>query len=141
MNRVVVTGAGCITPIGNDVATFAAKLFAGHSGIGPIQDVASDDLHFSQIAQVREFVPADWLTASQKQIAERTAQLAIASARQALTDSGLLKAYAGEDVAVVFGCSAGGRTAEEQETAKLYTTGGRVHPLTVPRTMASSTLR
>ena len=138
MRRVVLTGAGCITAIGLHVAAFRSNLFEGRTGIHDIDDVPASELHFSKIATVRGFDPADWLATAQKNLAERSSQFAIASARQALTASGLMKHYSGEDVAVVFGCSTGGRTAEEPETAKLYTRGGRVHPMTVPRAMASA---
>ena len=134
----MLTGAGCITAIGQDVDTFGQSLFDGCSGIRDIDDVPAGQLHFSTLARVRGFVPSDWVTVGRKNLAERSSQFAIASARQALTASGLMKHYAGEDVAVVFGCSVGGRTAEEPETARLYTTGARVHPLTVPRAMASA---
>jgi nodulation protein E len=141
VKRVALTGAGCITAIGHDVDAFSSSLFDGRSGIGPvseIEDLPQGQLRFSTVARVRDFVPSDWLMTSQKNIAERSSQFAIASARQALNASGLMKHYAGEDIAVIFGCSAGGRTAEEPETAKLYTRGGRVHPLTVARSMASA---
>ena len=138
MRRVVLTGAGCITAIGQDVAAFRSNLFAGISGIGDVEDILPGELHFTKVASVRGFLAADWLLAAQIKLAERSSQFAIASARQALSASGLMKAYAGCDVAAVFGCSTGGRSAEEPETAKLYTQGGRVHPLTVPRSMASA---
>ena len=133
-----MTGAGCITAIGHDVATFRRNLFAGVSGIGEIEGLEPGDLRFTKAAIVRDFVPGDWLRAAQVQVAERSAQFAIAAARQALAASGLVDHYSGEDVAVVFGCSAGGRTAEEPETKKLYMSGARVHPLTVPRVMSSA---
>jgi nodulation protein E len=140
MRRVVLTGAGCITAIGQDVATFSANLFGGVSGISELEGIPSGELHYINAATVRGFAPADWLTAAQSQLAERSSQFAIASARQAMSASGLMKAYAGDDIAAVFGCSAGGRSAEEPATAKLYTKGGRIHPLTVPRSMASAGL-
>jgi 3-oxoacyl-[acyl-carrier-protein] synthase II/nodulation protein E len=136
MKRVVVTGAGCITAIGHDVDSFRKNLFDGYSGISQLEDMPKDDLHFSRTASVRGFVSADWLTNAQSKLAERSSQFAIASARQALSSSGLMTAYSGDNVALIFGCSTGGRSAEEPETAKLYTQGGRVHPLTVPRSMA-----
>ena len=138
MRRVVITGAGCITAIGQDVAAFSKHLFAGCSGIVPLEGIKDGELRYANAARVLGFAASDWLLAAQVQIAERCAQFAIASARQAVSASGLMKAYSGEDVAVVFGCSTGGRSAEEPETAKLYTRGGRVHPLTVPRSMASA---
>ena len=138
MRRVALTGAGCITALGLDVAAFSDGLFAGRSRFSDVDDVPAGELRFSKVAKVSGFVPSDWLLTSQKNLAERSSQFAIASARQALDSSGLLKRYAGEDIAVVFGCSTGGRTAEEPETARLYTRGGRVNPLTVPRSMASA---
>jgi nodulation protein E len=138
MMRVVLTGAGCITAIGQDVGTFCSNLFSGNSGITDIEGIAADELHFTRVASVRGFRPSDWLLASQTKLAERSSQFAIAAARQAIASSGLMGAYAGDEVAAVFGCSTGGRSAEEPETAKLYTQGGRVHPLTVPRSMASA---
>ena len=138
MKRVVLTGAGCITAIGQDVSTFCSNLFNGISGICDVENIAVGELHFTKVASVLGFKPTDWLLAAQTKLAERSAQFAIASARQALSASGLMKAYAGGDVAAIFGCSTGGRSAEEPETAKLYTQGGRVHPLTVPRSMASA---
>lgn len=138
MKRVAITGAGCITAIGQSVDAFRDALFAGRSGIVELAQEARGDLRFTHVAQVADFVAADWLTSNQRQLAERCAQFAIAAARQALAQSQLMQVYAGDDVALVFGCSTGGRSAEEPETAKLYTKGGRVHPLTVPRSMASA---
>lgn len=138
MNRVVITGAGCITAIGQSVAEFQGSLFAGHTGIREISEIKPGDLRFTRTASVPDFDSRQWLTAAQSQVAERSAAFAIAAARQALKQSQLTAAYAGEEIALVFGCSTGGRSAEEPETAKLYTRGGRVHPLTVPRSMGSA---
>ncbi|HEY1498930.1 MAG TPA: beta-ketoacyl-[acyl-carrier-protein] synthase family protein [Acidobacteriaceae bacterium] len=137
MTRVVITGTGCITPLGQDVASFAESLFAGRSGITEMTD-RPPELHFTHTARVEDFRQTEWLTASQRQIAERSSAFAIASARQAVQQSGVLAAHTGDRIAVIFGCSTGGRTTEEQEYEKLYTRGGRIHPLTVPRVMASA---
>jgi 3-oxoacyl-[acyl-carrier-protein] synthase II/nodulation protein E len=137
MTRVVITGAGCITPIGQDVATFAENLFAGRSGIREMADRPAD-LRFSRAGIVEDFRQQEWLNASQRQIGERSSAFAIASARQAVEQSGIVRAYPGDDIALVFGCSTGGRTTEETEYEKLYARGARVHPLTVPRAMANA---
>lgn len=137
MTRVVITGAGCITAMGQDVATFAANLFAGRSGIRDIVDPPAD-LHFQRAAFVEDFRQQEWLTASQRPIAERSSAFAIAAARQAVQHSGLLTAHPRDAIAVILGCSTGGRNTEEAEYEKIYTRGGRVHPLTVPRAMASA---
>jgi nodulation protein E len=137
MTRVVITGAGCITPIGQDVSTFAENLFAGRSGIREMPDRPAD-LRYSRAGIVEDFRQQEWLNASQRQIGERSSAFAIASARQAVEQSGMIAAYSGEETAVVFGCSTAGRTTEETEYEKLYARGARVHPLTVPRAMANA---
>lgn len=137
MTRVVITGAGCITPIGQDVASFAESLFAGRSGIREMTDRPAD-LRFSRAGIVEDFHQQQWLNASQRQIGERSSAFAIASARQAVEQSGIVGAYPGDEIAIVFGCSTAGRTTEETEYEKLYARGARVHPLTVPRAMANA---
>lgn len=137
MKRVVITGAGCITPLGQDVASFGQSVFTGRSGIRAMVDRPAD-LRFSRAGTVEDFPQQEWLTANQRQIAERSSAFAIASARQAVQQSGIVAAYPGDAIAVIFGCSTGGRTTEETEYEKLYARGGRVHPLTVPRAMANA---
>jgi 3-oxoacyl-[acyl-carrier-protein] synthase II/nodulation protein E len=135
--RVVITGVGCITPIGQDAVTFQENLFAGRTGIREIPD-RPPDLHFTRTATVEDFRQAEWLTASQRPIAERSSAFAIAAARQAVAQSGIVAAHPADSVAIIFGCSVGGRTTEDQESEKLHKRGGRIHPLTVPRVMASA---
>jgi len=137
MMRVVITGAGCITAIGQDVASFTENLFGGRSGIREMADLPAD-LHFTRTAVVEDFRQEEWLTASQRSIAERSSAFAIAAARQAVQQSGLVAAHPCEAIAVIFGCSTGGRNTEEKEYEKVYGRGGRVHPLTVPRAMANA---
>ncbi|MGI4757158.1 MAG: beta-ketoacyl-[acyl-carrier-protein] synthase family protein [Janthinobacterium lividum] len=138
MTRVVVTGAGCITPIGKSTAEFSGNLFAGVSGIRAMPDSQRRDLHFNAVAAIEGFEAGDWLLPAQKQLAERSASFGIAAARQAMTQSGLLDAYGGDEIALVLGCSTGGRSVEEPALARLYGEGARPHPLTVPRIMASA---
>lgn len=137
MTRVVITGAGCITAIGQDIASFTGNLFAGRSGIREMADRPAD-LRYSQAATVEDFRQQEWTTASQRPIAERSSAFAIAAARQAVEQSRVVGAYPGDAIAVVLGCSTGGRTTEETEYEKLYARGARVHPLTVPRAMANA---
>jgi nodulation protein E len=139
--RVVVTGMGCVTPVGATVEAFGEAVFAGRSGIGEhafadLPEGRAAGLKFTRTAQVRGFDAAEILTASQVMGTERSGQFALVAAGQAMGQSRW--AYPGERVAVVLGCSTGGRTWEEAETAKLYLNNARVHPLTVVRSMASS---
>jgi nodulation protein E len=135
MPRVVITGAGCVTSIGSDITTFAENLFQGRQGITALQDVKSGEIRFSSAAQVVDFDAASQLPTAVLKMSERCSQFALVAAEQAVRNADFKQS--GAAVATILGCSTGGRSIEEAETAKLYTTGARVHPLTVPRTMAS----
>lgn len=143
MNRVVVTGLGCITPIGSTVEDFRTALFAGDTGIEPFPPYPeapgeTQGLRFTQSARVKDFDPRQHLDSGVVVSTDRTTQFAILAARQAAQHSNLLQYHAADNVAIIVGCACGGRQAEETETAKLYTRDARVHPLTVTRTMASA---
>ncbi len=143
MNRVVVTGLGCVTPIGSTVAEFQDSLFEGRSGIAAFPPYAeapgpTQGLRFTRTAAVRGFDATEHLSSGVVGATNRTTHFAIVSARQAAAEAGLMEHHTRENIAVVMGCSTGGRSSEEEETAKLYTRDARVHPLTVTRTMASA---
>lgn len=146
MNRVVVTGLGCITPIGSTVDQFRTSLFGGTSGIGPLRafpeapsgDPLNPNLRFSRYAEVKDFDPSPFLSSGQIVASDRSAQFAILAARQAVEQSGLMQSHSPERIAILTGCSTGGRNSEEHETGRLYNQNARVHPLTVIRTMASA---
>jgi len=143
LKRVVITGLGCVTPIGLAVPAFQDSLFSGRSGIAPFGLLpeaieGSNGLRFSQMASIADFDPDQHLASGVVAATNRTAQYAIVAARQAALQSCLMQHHTAEDVAVILGCSTGGRSSEEAETAKLYYRNARVHPLTVTRTMASA---
>jgi nodulation protein E len=143
VNRVVVTGLGCITPIGNSVPDFQSSLFAGATGIAPFPPYpeapgSTQGLRFTQTAAVKNFDPLQHLDSGIVTATDRTTHFAIVAARQAALESQLTTHYAPEKIAIIVGCACGGRQAEETETIKLYGRDARVHPLTVIRTMASA---
>lgn len=143
MNRVVVTGLGCVTPIGSSVEDFRTALFSAATGIAPFPDFPeapgeTQGLRFTQSARVKDFDPRQHLESGIVVSTDRTTQFAIVAARQAAQQSNLLQHHASDNVAIIVGCACGGRQAEETETAKLYTRDARVHPLTVTRTMNSA---
>jgi 3-oxoacyl-[acyl-carrier-protein] synthase II/nodulation protein E len=144
VNRVVVTGLGCVTPIGNTVEDFRTSLFAGQTGIAPFPPYPeapggqSQGLRFTQSAAVKNFDPRQHLESGIITATDRTTHFAIVSARQAAAQSQLTQHHAPEKIAIIVGCACGGRQAEETETMRLYTKDARVHPLTVVRTMASA---
>jgi len=143
VNRVVITGLGCVTPIGSSVAAFRESLFAGRTGISPIVNVADapegdPGVRYKQAAQIFDFDPAQHLDSGIATATNRNAQLAIVAARQAAEQAELLQHHAPGDIAIIMGCACGGRATEESEVKNLYTRNARAHPLTIVRTMSSS---
>jgi len=136
MQRVVITGLGCLTPIGSSPETLWQSLESGHSGITPLAE-PDLSLKFKTAGQIPS-LDLSTLTPTQLQTAERCSHLAILAARQAATHSGLTQHHPADKIAILLGCSTNGRQAEEPEIARVYTQNARVHPLTIPRSMASN---
>jgi 3-oxoacyl-[acyl-carrier-protein] synthase II/nodulation protein E len=143
VNRVVITGLGCISPIGSTVPAFRESLFAGTTGITPISGVEDTPhglpgVRFTQSATVQDFDPTQHLDSGVIAASNRNTQFAIVAARQAAQQAELTKHHASGDIAIVMGCACGGRSSEEHEVKGLYTRDARAHPLTIVRTMASA---
>jgi nodulation protein E len=143
VNRVVVTGLGCITPIGNTIEAFRSSLYTSVTGIAPFPPYPeapgpTQGLRFTQTAAVKDFDPADHLSSGIIAATDRTTHFAIVAARQAAQQSGFLDHHDKDNIAIIVGCACAGRQSEETETIKLYGRDARVHPLTVTRTMASA---
>jgi nodulation protein E len=143
VNRVVVTGLGCVTPIGSTVDDFRNSLFAGITGIAPFGPIPNTPaghagVRFTQMAQIVGFDPLKHMSTGTATATERAAQLGIVAARNAINHSGLLQAHSPEETAIILGCSCAGRQAEEPQLANLYLRDARAHPLTVVRTMANA---
>jgi 3-oxoacyl-[acyl-carrier-protein] synthase II/nodulation protein E len=136
MQRVVITGMGCITPIGATPEAVWRSLESGASGITPFAD-PDPSLKFRAAGQLPEF-DTSTLSPAQLQTAERCSQLAILAARQASVHASLTQHHNPAKIAIVLGCSTNGRQAEEPEIARVYTQNARVHPLTIARSMASN---
>jgi 3-oxoacyl-[acyl-carrier-protein] synthase II/nodulation protein E len=134
MQRVVITGLGCLTPVGNTPKALWHSILTSQTGIRSL-DPQDPSIKFTR-AGIIPHLPLETLSNSQLQTTERCAQLALLAARQAVADSAL--AIDPARTAIILGCSTNGRQAEEPETAAVYTRNARVHPLTVPRSMASS---
>lgn len=143
MNRVVITGLGCISPIGSSVPAFRESLFAGKTGIAPIAPVenapdGNPGVRYKQSAQVFDFDPTQHLDSGVIAAANRNTQFAIVAARQAAQQANLTQHHAPGDIAIIMGCACGGRSSEEHEVKGLYTRDARAHPLTIVRTMSSA---
>lgn len=109
MRRVVVTGLGAVTPLGKDVATTWAALIAGRSGITRITCMDASFLPSPIAGEVKDFDPTGIIEAKELRRLDRSTQLALVAAYEAVTDAGLAEGgYAPEEVGVIFGSGAGG---------------------------------
>ncbi|MDR1108670.1 MAG: beta-ketoacyl-[acyl-carrier-protein] synthase II, partial [Spirochaetaceae bacterium] len=89
--RVVVTGLGAISPIGNSVEEFEAAIKAGKSGVGPITGFDTTGFEVTIAAEVKDFESANWMDKKDARKMARFTQFAVAGAAQALTQAGLLE--------------------------------------------------
>ena len=134
MNRVVITGAGVISPVGNDARTFFDSLTKGVCGIGPITRFDTEGWKVKLAGAVKGFDPeAAGIDRAQAKRMDLFAQYAMAAAIQAVADSGIEGAVAPERLGVYVGSGIGGMQTFVQETEKLLSRGpGRVSPFFVP---------
>lgn len=134
MNRVVVTGLGVITPLGNDVETFWNGLKEQKLGFAPITAFDTSEYKVKLAAEVKEFDAKQYMDAKAARRMERFSQFAVAAVKQALEDSGLeLEKEDPYQVGVSIGSGIGSMQVIEREHVKLLEKGpGRVNPLMVP---------
>ncbi|MEN9935493.1 MAG: hypothetical protein RLZZ387_2072 [Chloroflexota bacterium] len=124
-HRVVVTGMGAITPLGNSVQAYWEALLAGRSGVALATRYDIADFPYVIAAEVKGFDPRDHMDAKAARRAARFAQFAVAAAGEALRDSGLdLDALDRSLVAVNIGTALGG-TATVEETSLSFEAKGR----------------
>ncbi len=141
--RVVVTGTGVITPVGNDVQTYWKNLLDGVCGIDFITSIPTDDLPVKIAGEVKNFVPADYeIEAPFARKQDKFTVYAVAAAWQAVKESGLNAAEGGNidpfSYGVYVGSGIGGFATQVRETEKLMKEGAKwVSPLFIP-TMISN---
>lgn len=140
--RVAITGLGIISPLGLNLQDTWDSLREGRSGIRPLQDLdgARVGLKLENGAQVRGFDAAKHFEAGREAYQDRFAQFSVIAAREAVRHSGLeLTPALRERGAIVCGSAVGGQLSIEIGFEDLYVSGrGRVHPLTIPKTMANA---
>lgn len=132
--RVVITGMGAITPIGNTVDEFWSNVKKGTVGIGPMTQIDVTDYKAKLAAEVKDFDPKEYMDPKSARRMERFAQFAVAAAKQALADSGIDMEK--EDpfmVGTCVGCGIGSLQCMQREYKKLLDKGpNRVAPLMIP---------
>jgi 3-oxoacyl-[acyl-carrier-protein] synthase II len=143
--KVVVTGMGIICPIGNSVKEFKESLIAGKSGIGRITQFDPVESDAKIAGEVKNFDPSNWMDKKDARKMSRFTQFAVAAARQALEQAGLLEETLTEEgvkrqirsrsemTGIVLGNGIGGFEVVSESFRKLFDAGPkRMLPLTVP---------
>jgi len=134
LQRVVVTGLGAVTPIGNTVADYWTGLTSGRNGVAPITlfDASAHACRFA--AEVKAFDPSGYLEAKEAKRWDRFCKFGVVAAKQALADSGLEITDANAHrIGISIGSGVGGLLTMETQAHVLADKGpGRVSPFTVP---------
>ena len=132
--RVVITGLGAVSPLGNDVETTWQNLTAGKSGAGQIQqfDASEYPVHFA--CELKEFDPAQWIERKQARRMDRFAQLILAAAIQARDDSGIDIEAEADRMGASVATGIGGLKAFQDCYDTLIERGpDRVNPFSIPQ--------
>lgn len=138
-NRVVVTGMGAITPLGNDVNSFWKGIKEGKNGIDYITQINTERLKVKVAAEVKDFKPESYIDRKEAKRMDRYCQLALAASKEAIEDSGLdLDNINKERLGVVVGSGIGGLATIEREVKTLVEKGpNRVSPLFIPMAISN----
>lgn len=136
--RVVVTGLGAITPLGNTVAQTWDAMKAGKNGIAPITLFDTENFKAKLGAEVKEFDPKEHLGVNEALRTDRYTQFALVATQEAVEESGIVGTVQPERFAVFFGTGIGGIGTFEKEHTKLMEKGPRrVSALFVPMMIAN----
>jgi 3-oxoacyl-[acyl-carrier-protein] synthase II len=131
--RVVITGLGAVTPLGNDVESTWSGLVAGRSGAGEITQFDSSDYAVHFACEVKDFDPTDFIERKQARRMDRFAHLIVAAARQAEADSGISIESEPDRVGAAIATGIGGLKAFQDCYDELLERGpDRVNPFSIP---------
>ena len=134
MKRVVVTGIGAVTPVGNNVPDFWESLKNGKNGIGPITRYDASESKYKLAAEVKDFDPTTYMEKMAAKKVDRFTQFAMCAAGEAMADSKLEGNVDAEELAVYFGSGIGGfETLMEGQNALATKGERRVSPLLIPK--------
>lgn len=142
LKRVVVTGIGAITPIGNTYQSYWDALLKGTSGAAPITLFDASQFKTKFACEVKNYNPEDYFERKEARKMDRCAQLGVVAAREAVLHSGILDSgLSKERIGVIWGSGIGGiKTFEEEVTG--YATGNgipRFNPFFIPKMIADIT--
>jgi len=137
--RVVVTGMGTITPVGNDVATTWRSLIEGKSGTAPITKFDASKFPVRFAAEVKDFDPLKYMDRKEAKRADQYTQYAVAGARQAMENAGLVERNGMDPdrIGVIIGSGIGGlKSFEEQHDVYRERGVGKISPFFIPMFIA-----
>lgn len=138
MRRVVVTGMGAISPVGNDIETFWKNIQAGVCGIDTIKGFDTTDFKVKVAAEVKDFQATDYMEKAEVRKTDLYTQYALAAAQQAVEDSGIVGNIQSDRLGVYVGSGIGGLHTLESESEKMMTKGPRrISPFFVPMMIAN----
>ncbi len=139
MERVVITGMGAVTPVGNDVKTFWESLKAGKCGVGPITKFDTTEYKVKLAAEVKDFNVEDYVEKREARRMDANCHFALAAAQQAVDQAGLKEGnFDPFRTGVIFGSGVGGLHVAEVEIPKLMEKGpNRVSPVCIPEMIAN----
>src|ERR1035437_9887406 len=140
MRRVAITGAGAISALGRNTTEFAESLREGRAGIGQIESTGVASLRFQNGAEVKHYSHAPYFDDRRADFMDRFAQIAVIAAREAVADAAIeWTPQLRENTAIVTGSCVGGQSTEDVGFQEIYKhSHNRVHPLTIPKTMANA---
>ncbi len=139
LKRVVITGLGALTPIGNDVESFWQALLNGKSGAAPIKQFDSSLFKTQFACELKDFNIEDHMDRKEARKLDQFAQYALVSATQAVEDSKLLDSNPNKDrIGVVWGSGIGGLKTFQDEAQNFFAGDGtpRINPFFIPKMIA-----
>jgi 3-oxoacyl-[acyl-carrier-protein] synthase II len=139
IKRVVVTGLGAITPIGNNLQSYWESLLDGRNGIAPVTLFDASKHHCKIAGEVKGFDPCDYMERKEAKRMDRFAQFAVVASKQAITDAKFVIDDLNADrIGVLIGTGVGGLKVLEDQNEVLLTKGPRkVSPFTIPTMIAN----
>lgn len=140
MNRVVVTGMGCISALGNGSAALGAALKAGRSAIGPLTVMDTTRLLIKVGAEIAGFDPLQHFDEKRLLLLDRFSQFALVAAREAVSQSGLdFRGPLGAKTAAILGSGVGGMNTLDESFLRIYQENAkRFQPFIIPKLMISA---
>lgn len=137
--RVVITGLGAITPIGNNIDSFWEGIKLGKNGIDEISLFNAENLKVKMAAEIKDFDPSNFIDKKEAKRMDRYTQFAVIAAEESIKDSNLdFNTLNRERIGVMFGSGIGGLCTIENQIRTLVAKGpNRVSPLTIPMAISN----